>query len=316
MPVFDLYSKRQKRKRGEIPDVYVYDNLPEAIRVQIVHLWNDLLGEDNDFQDPHKGVEAAYKFIVTTLRREYGVFELIPPQYKIRGQNEMEELFRFFLSEDDVERCLDTIELTFRYADTFARKWDYCRINDSSSHVDDCIKELNDRFKEHGIGYEFTDGEIIRIDSELIHQEVVKPALTLLNRDGFQGPRDEFLNAYEHYRYKKYKEALSEALKAFESTMKAICEKKGWTYSEKDTSKRLINTCIKNNLFPTYYQNHMAALSTLLESSVPTIRNKEGGHGQGDKVKSIDGYVVAYALHMTASAIVLLAEAEKNIKHV
>src|SRR5262249_21084556 len=34
----DLFSKRQKRKRGEVPEVYVYDQVPKGLRVQIVQL--------------------------------------------------------------------------------------------------------------------------------------------------------------------------------------------------------------------------------------------------------------------------------------
>ena len=30
---------------------------------------------------------------------------------------------------------------------------------------DDAIKELNYRFKEHGVGYQYESGKIIRIDS-------------------------------------------------------------------------------------------------------------------------------------------------------
>ena len=38
MAIFDLFSKRQRRARGEVPDVYVYDKLPQELRVQIVHI--------------------------------------------------------------------------------------------------------------------------------------------------------------------------------------------------------------------------------------------------------------------------------------
>lgn len=38
MAVFDLFSKRRKRERGEGPDVYIYDQIPEPLKVQIVHI--------------------------------------------------------------------------------------------------------------------------------------------------------------------------------------------------------------------------------------------------------------------------------------
>ena len=44
MNVVDIYSKRQKRLRGEVPDVYQYETIPIELRVQVVHILNDAFG--------------------------------------------------------------------------------------------------------------------------------------------------------------------------------------------------------------------------------------------------------------------------------
>ena len=62
MPIFDLYSKRLKRSRGEVSDVYVYDEIPNAARVQIVQMVSDAIGDLNN--DPRGNIYAAYKNIV------------------------------------------------------------------------------------------------------------------------------------------------------------------------------------------------------------------------------------------------------------
>ena len=146
----------------------------------------------------------------------------------------------FFLDEGDVEKTLDAVELSFRFIDFGTRdhldQYGY----DASERANDAIEELNNRFKEHGVGYQFTNGQIIRIDSEFIHTEIVKPALKLLNQQHYAGAQQEFLKAHEHYRKGNAKEALSECLKAFESVMKAICDKRGWNYSNNATAKPLI----------------------------------------------------------------------------
>jgi AbiJ N-terminal domain 4 len=49
----------------------------------------------------------------------------------------------------------------------------------------EAIEELNARFKKHGVGYVFTDGRIIRVDAELVHAEIVKPALGILRQKIF-----------------------------------------------------------------------------------------------------------------------------------
>jgi hypothetical protein len=173
---------------------------------------------------------------------------------------------------------------------------------------------LNARFREHGVGFQFADGEIIRVDSELIHAEVVKPALALLHTKDFAGAQAEFLKAHEHYRHGNSKEALAECLKALESTMKVICAKRKWTHTPQATSSALIQVCFDNGLIPAFWQSHFAALRSLLEGGVPTARNRLGGHGQGSAVVEVPAHIVAYVLHMTAASIVFLVETERQIK--
>jgi hypothetical protein len=182
-----------------------------------------------------------------------------------------------------------------------------------SGSADDAIDELNDRFKEHGIGFQFVEGEILRVDSELIHSEAVKPALRLLNEKNYHGAQQEFLSAYEHYRHGKNKEAINDCLKSFESTMKAICDKRQWTYQPNATSRALIQVCFDNDLVPPFWQQQLSSLRSMLESSIPTGRNKLSGHGQGSTPTTVPDYLVAYMRHMTASTLVFLTTSEKNL---
>lgn len=310
MAIFDLFSKRQKKLRGDVPDVYVYDNLPQSLRVQIVHIWTDTLGKGEQYWDGQ--VKQSYEFIVNTLCREYGLFKL--PGAKDYGDREfITELANFFLQVNDVERALDAIELSFRVIDRFTRSWEYLRRNDASERAEQAISELNNRFKEHGVGFQFVEGEIVRVDSELLHVEAVKPALRLLNEKNYQGAQQEFLSAYEHYRHGKNKEALNDCLKAFESTMKAICDKRKWAYQSNATAKALIQVCFDNHLVPSFWQQQLSSLRSMLESSIPTGRNKLSGHGQGTVPTAVPEYLVAYMLHMTASTLVFLTNAEKSL---
>lgn len=315
MAIFDLFSKRQKALRGDVPDVYTYDDLPNALRVQIVHIWSDALGNSENYYD-HYGcahnVQSAYKFIVDTLCREYGMFQL-PTAEKHRDRMYLNELANYLLQVDEIEKQLDIVELSFRYIDRITRKYSYLNKQDASESVDAAIAELNSRFKEHGIGFQFIEGEIVRVDSELLHSEAVKPALRLLNELNYKGAQQEFLSAYEHYRHGKNKEALNDCLKSFESTMKAICDKRKWSYQANATSKALIQVCFDNELIPSFWQQQLSSLRSMLESSIPTGRNKLSGHGQGTNPTTVPDYLVAYMLHMTASTLVFLTTAEKEL---
>ncbi len=301
MKVFDLFSKRQKQSRGEVPDVYQYETIPHELRVQVVHILQD------GFGDSHASFQA-YEVIHNILCREYGVFTLGKAH-----NSHFESVTNFLLQTDETEKAIDVIELLFRYIDRVVRK-DAPKFGQRKISSDEAIDELNHRFREHGVGYQYESGKIIRVDSQLIHSEVVRPALSMLSAPMYKGANAEYLSAHEHYRTRKYKECLNECLKAFESCMKAICEKRKWAYNEKDTAKRLVEIVFEHGLIPTFMQSHFSGLRSTLEAGVPTIRNRLSGHGQGTEEVSVPESIAAYALHLTASNILLLARANNEMK--
>ena len=179
----------------------------------------------------------------------------------------------------------------------------------SSRTWDEAVEELNVRFREHGIGYRFESGQVLRIDSEFLHQEAVKPALHLLKAAHFAGAEKEFHTAHKHYRHQRFQESINESLKALESTLKVICTRKEWSFSERDTASKLIQIVFGHGLIPNYLQSQFNGLRTILEGGVPTIRNRDSGHGTGTTPRQVPAHLAAYSLHLTASAIVFLAEA-------
>jgi hypothetical protein len=59
-------------------------------------------------------------------------------------------------------------------------------------------------------------------------------------------------------------------------------------------------------------QNSFTGLRTILESGVPTTRNKTAGHGTGATPRNIPRYIAEFQLHQTAAAILLLVAAAKD----
>lgn len=153
----------------------------------------------------------------------------------------------------------------------------------------------------------------MRVDSQYVHAEAVKPAISLLHTAGFEGASEEFLDAHEHYRSGEYADAMSDALKAFESAMKAICDENGWSYSGGATAKALIKNVLDNGLVPKYMETHLSGLRNTLEAGLPTVRNKNSGHGQGLLAKKVPDYFAGYALHLAATNIVFLVQAHQAL---
>ena len=51
----------------------------------------------------------------------------------------------------------------------------------------------------------------------------------------------------------------------------------------------------------------------MLETGVPTIRNKNSGHGQGSDIKDVPEYMASYMLHLTATNLLFLGRCEQEI---
>ncbi|RKI75801.1 hypothetical protein D7V90_22290 [bacterium 1xD42-87] len=267
--MYKLFLERIRNRDGE-PEVYIYDEFPEAFRNQVFYIMADVL-------DQYEGYGGGlWGYMHDTFSREKGLKKLGRHDQGLERYNV--ETYTNVSSQEDF---LDLVDYMFHLFDVGCRDIhpQYNYDLDTNALVDKAVEELNYRFKQHNLGYEFVNGEIIRIDNKMIHQEIVKPALRLLYEEGFDGAEDEFRKAFEYRRKGDNKNAILVAGKSFESTMKTICDKKNYTYDKaKDTA----------------------------ETGLPVVRNKTSGHGQGSTIEQISDEFAEYALNLAATNIVLL----------
>ncbi len=304
-----LFSKQQRKQ----PDTLRYD-LPREVRSRVFHAIQQVMDSGTTAVRPDLMLDEVGKKILV----EYGSFRA-PAWEAARSSND--PVIQHFFSASD-EEALDFIRLCF---EPFH--------NPGQTGVD----AINNIFRDAAIGYELTPyvqtvvdkpgsffgrkvGQQIEVqrprvmkrDSDLLHSETTKEALSLLSDARYQGANAEFLTAHDHFRHDRFKECLNECLKAFESTMKTICSQKSWPFNDKDTAHKLIGVCLDHGLVPTFTQQQLTSLRTLLESGVPTIRNKMGGHGQGAKITDVPPHLARYALNITGATIRLLVECADN----
>jgi AbiJ N-terminal domain 4 len=310
MGAYELFHKRQEKLLKTDPDVYVYDTIPEPFRVQFVHIMHDNLGHAGECYGYHQitRVGSAYLQIVRLLRKELGVF-ILPPTTSDR-EDSIVELTNFLLNAKP-NIFLSAAEIVCTMIAAMVCRYDYRGGNQAKA--DRAIDEVNHRFRDHALGYEFVGGEIIRIDGQFVHSEVVRPALGLLQSQRFQGAEEEYRSAHQHYRAGRHKEALNDALKSLESVLKTICTNQGWAHSPNDTASKLIKACFENGLIDPFWESYFSGLRATLESGTPTARNRLGGHGQGPVPTVVPEHIAGYVLHMTACAIVFLVRAEQSL---
>jgi AbiJ N-terminal domain 4 len=290
-------------------EVYKYDHLPIQFKNQVIHIWNNTLSAYPLFISP-----GYWSSIYTYLIEEWGLDPRLASNVEARSF----EMCCIFLRDEkiSIENVIDLIELTFRLIENTWERMIKNQMNLSycGQSANSAIDKLNARFREHSIGYQYNNGQIMRVDSDFIHVEIVIPALTLLSSQDFNGAEQEFRVAHKYYREQEYKEAIANASKAFESTMKTICDKLGWAYEkQKATASDLIKIVLDNELIPKYLETHLSGLRSLLASTT-TVRNKSSSYGQGSDPSHVPEYLAGYALHITASNIVFLVEAYKNKK--
>ena len=147
MAIVELYSKSQKKLRGEITDIYTYDNLPQVLRVQIVHIIQDTL-QHYMYRD------EAYSEIHAILCREYGVFTL----GKSSRESDSTSILNHLLNVDEIESALDVIQLMFAYISMRKERWPYAFSRRTATNAltpEQSIAEMNCRLKAHSVGYQF-----------------------------------------------------------------------------------------------------------------------------------------------------------------
>jgi len=342
MPISEPFSKRKrKRERAGQPVIYQYDEIPKKFRNQVWRIWEKAIGTDLD-GNLGRATAGAWQEIYDSVSREWGL-----PALGTEG-NPMDNCFQFLL-RGDTKQVLCIIQVSFRCIECHFGRYkgrpedmeeDTGPSGPASPYAgvvrgmgiteedmrrplspDRAIEELNQCFLENNLGYQYQNGRIIRIDSEYTHSEIVLPALQLLNEPEFKPAMDEFLKGHEDYRRGRYEDAINEALKAFESTMKIICENRGWKVVSKKRKKLavsdasaadLIETCLKHELIPVALQRHLTGLRTTLEGGLPMVRNKYAAHGDGVETVEVPDYLARYALNLAASNIVLLINAYRT----
>src|SRR5699024_7490123 len=237
----DLYSVRNKDNTLPL----IYDHLPLDVRVKIIRLWWKITSKFRNDE------EAFWYAIKNMICDQHGVHELVPR--KFRATTSQHDYKVYFEKTAKLEECFDIIEIVMG---TLKKVLEEGVLDNSPLQFEDWIYRLNKIFRDSDIGYEYTEVGIIRTDNKLLHQEIIEKTNQLTNNDVFQNANEEFLSALKHLKAERNKEAMNDALKAFESTMKIIFDHLDWSFSPNDTANKLIEICIEKELIPKYLTSH------------------------------------------------------------
>lgn len=272
-----IHTPFSERERKEIPDIHF--ELTDKIRQQISFTLRNNVHEEflrraaRDYEE-HHGKQLLSSMV--SLYASLGKFlqEAEPPK-----------IFDF------VEFCL-------------------FRVSEEGYNTLEVVERLNKWFKLSGYGYEIRELKFERVDSKYLKEEAIKPALTLLQKERFEGALGEFEAAIKFQRDNKWEDAIKKANDSFESTMKEILGKRGVSLDRTDTASNLIKKLKDDGILDPPLLSFADSVRTTLESGLPTLRNviPGAGHGRGKAVDKEYQTYCNFALHLAGSLIVFLIE--------
>ena len=320
--MYKLYSQRQNASQA--CSSLEYDTIPKEFIQQYLYIARDIF---NASPKPAYGQHRYWEYLAKKYCREKGI-ELLGED---TGEYALE--IELFLKHPDTttEDILDIVELTFsteiipKFPQSLLAATQLTstmtaglEIMEFDFRKNQYIDELNQRFKQHNLGYALVDGQIIRKDSELLNEKTIVPAFALLKDNRFKSAEEEIQKAFRFRRDGENAEAILNAGKAFESTMAVICNELQYTIQGNKRSAGIYLTALRsNNFYPSYLNDHLTHICNTLEKGLPCVRNENGGHGAGTESTDISDAFADYALHLTATNIVFLVDLfnEKKLKH-
>lgn len=280
--VYGIFSERERIKRG--PSPYQYDKIPENLRHQVLYI-----------------LEDAIKFLMWS--RSGQLWEDVWDFYcREKGISREENYARIaktrcckIITGDDMEATFDIIEIIF-YFMAVKGAW--------KDDLEKSAGELNRLFRKESLGYQLNGIQMMKIDSEHFHQEVVEPVLDFLQGDNFKAANKRFRDALKKYRSGEYRHCIDDAYSAFESVMRVICKRRGWR--KKGTADDLIKVLEREKFIPSYLRSYFAL-------GLPPVRHNQGAAHEPLEPVELPAYVAArFALHLAATNILFLIQRNEN----
>jgi hypothetical protein len=295
------YSRRKRmRQQDGQAQIFRNDVFGQKLLQQLFHIINDIHTLLYDSSSNMYGVLT--KYLVQELGR---------PSLG-HGHNPAGDFHIWWMSETryDVEELdlrIDCLELVGQVGQGWVGKYRGI-VERRPSEFWRLIGTMNARMTEDGFGFQFAEGQMVEVTSEHTHQHAILPVLGLLRSDRWNTANEEFRDALMEFRNGNYPDCIADCGNALESTLKIIAKAKGWTdVKPTDRAGQLIEAAMRHQLIPAAMQDQFSGLKQVL-GGVATIRNNNGGHGQGAEPKPVPRSLASYQLNQTAAAILFLAE--------
>lgn len=243
-------------------------SIPRKVRTRIWHVtseFNDIFYYQPNPNDNWTEDKTISQDVFEELPKFYGE-EKLTALNEENEEIEVDELKPFLLGTYP-PRVLDVLELFYK------------KLIEHEGDFKAFEEEINAVFKSEDISWLMIDGQFFKFDSEFFDHLVISESRNLIKTQGFEGALEEFDEARNELSRNEIQKAIHTANKSFESVLKGILDK---------------TTGTAGKLFEEFSDEYMQdipedirkALKSKIIQLLPDLRNKLGGHGQGQE--SID----------------------------
>jgi hypothetical protein len=140
--------------------------------------------------------------------------------------------------------------------------------------------DLNTMLREEGVPWQMIDGEVVLLDTAFA-QELAERSTRSTAAAGFDGAMDELRHARSDVADGDHRGAIHNAGKAHESVMKALLSR------DDGTAKKLAQDLDRAGYFDGLPKTLREQFIQQVLTALPWMRNKLGGHGQGEKAVDV-----------------------------
>jgi hypothetical protein len=276
-----LFSKRHEEAlRNRTLDKHL--TFPYKCRVAIERVLSDKSDYGNWIDEDGlewRDANTTYFIAEDRLKTFYGINKL---QAFDEDDKRSDSSFRDVLLSGYPSEVLDAIEAWF---------------DSNQGTATDCEREINEVLYIHNSAWRFINGNAVLIESEYHRREIQAKTIELLKINKAYGALEEFQEAINDLTASETKDAVVNAHKSVESTMKVVLG----TGSEKLRFGQLLRQLIDSQIIPEYYEEFFKNFEQLVVG-VGKERNLPGrGHGQGSQATDVHKNLAEFTVNLAGS---------------
>lgn len=161
---------------------------------------------------------------------------------------------------------------------------------------------VNEIFEDASCAWRIDDGEFFAVDQTFMGIRLAGMAEQSLKQKAFHGAYEEFRKAREDLLAGDTKGCISNSQKAFESALKTLLS------TDKGNASVLIRQFVEDDYVKDLPQEFRKSFGDQVLMSVPTMGNRLGRHGQGEKVIDVPAAYAQLTLEMAAAYLNFLVK--------